>query len=632
MKIISILLLGVASVFAQCPAAPSFPDSIATDATLGIGANRIATTLKASMASDDSVAVVSSGTGWVPYMWASIDSEIAYVTAVNSNQLTMSRGCEGTTPAAHKVGATVVNQITAASHELLKHELEAVEKNTGPVISSLTYNVSPTTTAGIQEAVNAAPAAGTIVFIPAGVYTVSSSINITKPITIQGTGKTATIILTTITSGCVFCFSDPGSAGMSGGGVRDLTIEANPPVTGTETAISLVCSVAACASQVFTDLIITQIPNPFILTNCITTRVTHIDISAVLPSTGVAFSIGAGHDRTFEDIVAYNPTPGNPAAGFQFLATLGDHIRGVDMIGMGNCFDIEPTGTNNASWSDVSDTMLDSCSGNGLRINPASGASVTLWRFNNMWMSSNTGDDIYIGSTGNVQGIYINGGDIRGSTGNGANIAGGHDIQFNGVRMESNVQHGYAISGGYSISIVGGDVKYNSLNSSNTYDGINVTGAPVNLTVSGVQVGNPYGDSQRWGFNASGTGDYFDITGNTFWQNTTGQLRDTSSGAHKVYNSNSGVDDTPVIIASAATLAIPANAGYSLTGTTTVTNITGNLYDGRVIRLVATNATPANPTLNTGGNIASPVTLTVNQMAQCTYSVITFTWFCTAVH
>ena len=133
----TIALLSVAAAFAQCPTAPAFPASIATDTNLVVAGNGVTTTLLAPMQPSDSVAAVKSGTGWLAHMMASADSEIMFVTAVNGNLLTVARGCESTTAAAHAAAKAISNNVTAASHELSKWELEAVENALGTSLANV---------------------------------------------------------------------------------------------------------------------------------------------------------------------------------------------------------------------------------------------------------------------------------------------------------------------------------------------------------------------------------------------------------------------------------------------------------------------------------------------------------------
>jgi hypothetical protein len=120
-----------AAAFGQCPTGPAFPAAIATDANLLLAKNNISTTLSSSMLAGDSVAVVVSSSGWAANMPASVDSEIMFVTAVAGNVLTVSRGCEGTSAAAHAAGRTVANRPTAQSHTAVTAEIKAMQASLG---------------------------------------------------------------------------------------------------------------------------------------------------------------------------------------------------------------------------------------------------------------------------------------------------------------------------------------------------------------------------------------------------------------------------------------------------------------------------------------------------------------------
>lgn len=168
-----LILAAASAAWAQCPSAPAFPAAVASDATLTLAENNVATTLALAMSSTALTATVANAAGWQPNMLASVDKEVLFVTAVNGSVLTVSRPCEGTLNVSHAAGRPFTNNVTAGSHELLKKELEAVEgevgANTGPNYSAITGNydahrfaLGNSSAANTEWGQNTAPAVGAL--------------------------------------------------------------------------------------------------------------------------------------------------------------------------------------------------------------------------------------------------------------------------------------------------------------------------------------------------------------------------------------------------------------------------------------------------------------------------------------
>lgn len=88
-------------------------------------------------------------------------------------------------------------------------------------------------TAAIQAAVSALPAAGGIIRLPAGTYKVASTVTIAKPgVYLAGDGMLATVINYTGSGDCIRMYSPNSYTAGWGGGIRDLTIDGSGASAG----------------------------------------------------------------------------------------------------------------------------------------------------------------------------------------------------------------------------------------------------------------------------------------------------------------------------------------------------------------------------------------------------------------
>jgi hypothetical protein len=87
--------------------------------------------------------------------------------------------------------------------------------------------------AAVQAAVSAMPAAGGVIYFPAGTYKIASTITIAVPgVYLAGDGMLATVINYTGTGDCIRMYSTASYASGWGGGIRDLTIDGSGASAG----------------------------------------------------------------------------------------------------------------------------------------------------------------------------------------------------------------------------------------------------------------------------------------------------------------------------------------------------------------------------------------------------------------
>jgi len=160
------------------------------------------------------------------------DSEKILVTNISGATATVTRGADGTTPITHTSGFAV-NQVA------VRASLQALQSpswlNVVTQFGADPAGVANSATA-IQAAINALPASGGVVYIPAGTYKLTSALSISSNVTICGDGQPATTLSQTSTSANAITVT--GAGVVSNVQIRDLWITG--PGSGTGIGISVV--------------------------------------------------------------------------------------------------------------------------------------------------------------------------------------------------------------------------------------------------------------------------------------------------------------------------------------------------------------------------------------------------------
>lgn len=162
MKRLFFLILLAAAAFGQTT---NYPGSFDTDASLYVTADNQQSYLTVAMGTGDSVAVVASGAGFAVNQIATVCDtqqnggpmngkctawEHMKITAVNGNQLTVTRGVNGTSARAHAANRPVSVPITSGHQKVAKDAIIAIETAIGlnPVSSGASAAVSVPTATG----------------------------------------------------------------------------------------------------------------------------------------------------------------------------------------------------------------------------------------------------------------------------------------------------------------------------------------------------------------------------------------------------------------------------------------------------------------------------------------------------
>lgn len=130
-----------------CAQTAQYPSAVATDASLKVTKNGIATSLRASARTGDTVMQVADCARIEANMLLTIARrEIVSVTSVGANcALTVVRGFDGTAAVAHAGGAEVASFPTAWERNSLKAEIVAIQTALGADLSNVTDGQQPDT-------------------------------------------------------------------------------------------------------------------------------------------------------------------------------------------------------------------------------------------------------------------------------------------------------------------------------------------------------------------------------------------------------------------------------------------------------------------------------------------------------
>lgn len=158
-----------------------------------------------------------------------LNSEIISVINISGTTWTVIRGAESTTPVAHAAGFTIYQVTSAGAFAQLRSLawLNVVTQfgadNTG----------AADCTSAIQAAANALPAAGGVVYLPAGTYKVASTITVAVAgVYFQGDGQLATVINYTGSGDCIRMYSTQQYTAGWGGGIKGLIIDGSGASAG----------------------------------------------------------------------------------------------------------------------------------------------------------------------------------------------------------------------------------------------------------------------------------------------------------------------------------------------------------------------------------------------------------------
>jgi len=450
-------------------------------------------------------------------------------------------------------------------------------------------------TAGIQEAIYfVQPQGFGSVEVPAGNQNISATIiNTGSGIKIRGTGRHSTFI---VNDGALPNFDSFKFANGTTNELSGMTIMSTPDGTSGYGVI--------CLNQshlLFNDLNIRS-ANGMKLTNV---SYSHIDKCAMINIAAGQFGIYVigGLDITFDKIFMASNIGAPGAAAIVIDGGNALFFRTIDAIqfarGVVIVSDFQPSFY---LWFDT--VVMDTPSVNAWEIR-ASNNTISSIICINCWASTASSHGVYIsGNVNPIKGIKWIGGRI---------VNNGID----GIRVEGNVQ---------DTQISTSSITYNSRSSVGAGDDINILANVTKLSVHDCIIGE--GDSANLlalqtvfgvAIAAAGT-DYITITDNRFAGTfVNSPLNNASTGTHNIVGRNSGIDNMPPPVRTAAaslTLSPSGATTMKIIGSTPIANILGGSIGQRITLLFAD---PAPGGLGSGGNMARVQPAVANQKITLDY-------------
>jgi hypothetical protein len=426
-------------------------------------------------------------------------------------------------------------------------------------------------TTSIQNAINAAEAAGSgIIYFPAGTYVISSSLTVESGgVILLGAGVGVAIIETNHATNDMLTLGD-GSTTYNNIIVRDMSLETSIARTG-GSAIELNKVNRCWIDNVRTAGQHLSVNTPVGVAN---TRV-YIDkfeVNNAEATNGIGISITGGANDIYINEFFMNTSGAEPAIGIRLLDAQKIWITNSHILN----------------------------SGKGIYLFPGAGEVCDRIYLENIEVSSGGDNGIIMDATtatSTIKKISLDGCLLLQNTLSGMQITGDASstvdgIYITGCQMFDNTQHGIDYEVGINVEIDSCNMAGNSNGSSGTYHGINIDAGVSQWTVKNCKSGQQAGeaDEQGYGINiGAGAGDNFEVVNNNFKNNVTGGINDGSTGTDILFSNNQ--TDISETIASSATPTVPPDRDvYNLSGSSTVTNITADVWDERVVTFILTGA------------------------------------------
>lgn len=447
--------------------------------------------------------------------------------------------------------------------------------------------------AGIQEVhqvLYTAQAHGAEIRIPAGI------LNIYAPVTLFIEGLKITGTTRNHANGYLYCPSgvlfdvQAGSVEISGlalrGGAHD----------GIAAPVGNIAITTTGLQNHLHDLMIDNVYGGIVVTAGLHSKITNIwgrNCAAYLIKL-------SGGTSPFIDTVTYmTDTPYEvPSEAGIVVNASGAYIYNTDILLARNGILIEPTNAD-VTWTFIYDARCDMNWHAGVCIRNTTSYKVRGVFIHDLWAAStgfedavnftslgqalgpNDGIGLIIGEgLGIVNEVVVNGGEMTNNRYQNVKLLAGGNMKLSNLRLtESNQGNGSSIDNVYM----------------STTERVEIAECEIRAAAAG-----------RTAFRAGITAAAGDLTvrNNRFvgpW--STGPVFYVSPAAVTVDGFNRGMDDTPPVVASAATLTLGAGRFYQITGTTTVSNLQP-AYAGRLVILQKTDAGAI--IFDTAGNLQSP--------------------------
>lgn len=641
-----------------------YPNSIASDADLKIAVNGISTVLRGGISEGDTVLAVANAAGIVPNTLLTIGRrEIVAVTSVSGNNVTVTRGFDGTPARAFSTGAEVAGYPAAWNFNQLAAEVKAIEATLGVNLGNVgTGGVAPSPSQYVSTDYNfTAQSPGGSLVVGANVITLTP---VPKGINATNTNHYLYISGGTGTAEAVKIIGGTATSGAASGTVIVNCLNSHSggwTIKSATAGIQEAIYTAGIFGSVFVPGGSHYLYGPI-----------NINFATALEGVPqVSFlrcQFAAGDVVTFEGkpnwtgfnnascygLVVWSDVPRTSGADFVLKWIQDGHFSHLRTA---NGYDgMRVTGALHVQLSDIQlidshyalhlySTTAEILSGhanafqvNGLRVSSAQEgirieSNTTGCAFNGVFIE-NTATSIHILKPGAsaVNELTVSDGYLDGFTVAGVYID--QDVPSNGM-MFSNLRINGVAGASASYGVFATKDNYNVKLSNNiivAHDGLWMQGSK-GWTVVGNSIA-PLTSGGRGIVMATHVCSNNMFVGNTVgydatYQGSTGTVCDRgiltdavahsdnffegnrvkgaianadwqATGGNNVFQHNVGIDDVIPTVASANTITIPLNSIVKITGSTQVKTINGG-WPGRVVSLLFTDAAPSG--VGTGGNI-----------------------------
>jgi len=373
-------------------------------------------------------------------------------------------------------------------------------------------------TAAIQAALNAVPASGATVMLPAGTYVVSSTLTIDKDnTTFCGAGAASTIRVPSGALGINVIQVGNGSSTRAQCAVRNLRITAD----GQKTA-GVGIHLTKCFKIWLQNLLIEKQFRSLQYSNTTEVWLNASDIRDTKEhGLLITNDLMSGFDWYITDCVFDNPDVVNTGSGIHWDGGETLVVSGVDLLRFTVGFNVNPGNGRESRFGFLSNMIMDTSIDNNVHIgNSGTGNTVGL-NFSNCWS----------GTAGNY-GVLIDK--------NGSGIVQG--IRWSNCKIFHNGLAGFRLAGGQDVHISDCDVIANSQTSSGSRHGIEVGGGVSEFSIRGCRIGGGYqqGNTQGYAIHLdNGASDHYIIQGNDcHGNNNTPTIDDNGSGSNKIVADN----------------------------------------------------------------------------------------------
>jgi hypothetical protein len=373
-------------------------------------------------------------------------------------------------------------------------------------------------TTALQAALNAVPANGGTVLLPAGTYLISQTLTVNKNGTsLVGIGAASEIRVASGAANIDVITIGDGSGTRAHCAVRDLHINSNGQKTG-GSGITL----NKCFKIWLQNLLVEKQYRSLHYINTTEVWLSACDIRDTKEhGLFIDNDLGQGFDWYITDCIFDNPEVTNIGSGIHWNGGETLVVNGADVLRFSTGLYINPTDGRESRFAFLNGLIADTNSDNNVHIsNTGSGNTVGI-TFSNCWSGTAVNYGVLIDRPGSgiVQGVRWVGGKVF----------------HNGLA-------GFRLAGGQDVHISDCDIIGNSQTSVASRHGVEVGSGISEFSVKGCRIGGGFGQGDTQGYAIhldAGSSDHYIIVNNDcHGNNNTPKIDDNGTGTNKVVANN----------------------------------------------------------------------------------------------